>query len=198
MTTVYYVTHPDVVVDPDVPVPRWPLSDVGLARMQRLLEAPWVSGLRSVFCSTEQKALDGAGVLTHHLGIAYTALAELGETDRSSTGFMSRQEFEAVSERFFAEPDSSVRGWETAADAQRRMVEAVDRVVRRADPAGDTAIVAHGGVGALLLCSLRGVPISGDLEQPRRGPEPGTVGGCWFNFDAQSRKLLHGWSPIDL
>ena len=69
MTTVYYVTHPDVVVDPDVPVPRWPLSDVGLARMGRLLEAPWVPGLRSVFCSTEQKALDGAGVLARHLGI---------------------------------------------------------------------------------------------------------------------------------
>ncbi|MBW2281329.1 MAG: histidine phosphatase family protein [Deltaproteobacteria bacterium] len=197
MTTVYYVTHPDVVQDPEVPVPRWPLSDVGRARMERLCGAPWVSGLRSVFCSSEQKALDGAAVLARHLGVEHQVLPELGENDRSSTGFMSGDAFSAVVDRFFAEPEQSVRGWETAADAQRRMVAAVDEVVRRADGAGDTVIVAHGGVGALLMCALRGVPISREQEQPLRGPEPGTVGGCWFSFDARTRELRSAWSPID-
>lgn len=195
MSTVYYVTHPDVAVDPAVPIPRWPLSEVGLARMHALCEADWVPGLGSVWCSTEQKALDGAEILSRSTGLEYTALEAFGENDRSATGFLPPDEFWAVVECFFGEPEKSARGWERAVDAQARIVAAVDEVVRRAPP-GDAVIVAHGGVGNLLLCHLKGVPISMENEQPLRGPEPGTVGGCWFAFEGESRALLHDWNEI--
>lgn len=29
----YFITHPNVLIDPTVPVPQWPLSERGLARM---------------------------------------------------------------------------------------------------------------------------------------------------------------------
>jgi hypothetical protein len=32
MSTVYYITHPDVVISPDVPVEQWPLSLRGRAQ----------------------------------------------------------------------------------------------------------------------------------------------------------------------
>lgn len=196
MSNVYYVTHPDVVIDPEVPVPRWPLSEVGRARMRALCGTAWVRGLGSIWCSTEQKALDGAGILADATGLDYTALETLGENDRSSTGFMPPDRFWALVERFFAEPEQSVQGWETAAHAQARVVAAVAEVIRRAPP-GDAVIVAHGGVGNLLLCHLKGLPISMEQEQPLRGPEPGTVGGCCFAFDAATRALVHDWRPID-
>lgn len=196
VSNVYYITHPDVVVDPEVPVPRWPLSEIGRARMRELLEAKWVRGLGALYCSTEQKALDGAEILGEGLSLSWEALESLCENDRSATGFMAREEFEGVVERFFAEPEKSVRGWETAADAQRRIVAGVDEVVGRS-PGRDLAIVAHGGVGNLLLCHVKGVPISQSQEQPLQGPEPGRVGGCWFSFEAASRKLVSDWTPID-
>ena len=69
MTDVYYISHPDVIKDPAVPVPRWPLSARGLERMTAMLARPWVHGLGAIYCSDEQKALDGAGILAAHLGL---------------------------------------------------------------------------------------------------------------------------------
>ena len=56
----YFITHPNVVVGKDVPVPRWPLSELGQARMRNGLQQPWVKELAAIYCSTEQKAIDGA------------------------------------------------------------------------------------------------------------------------------------------
>ena len=37
MALVYFITHPDVTIDPAVPVPAWPLSPRGRARMTAIL-----------------------------------------------------------------------------------------------------------------------------------------------------------------
>jgi broad specificity phosphatase PhoE len=51
---------------------------------------------------------------------------------------------------FFARADESVRQWERAVDAQARVVAAMDEILQ--DSREQTiAIVAHGGVGTLLL-----------------------------------------------
>jgi broad specificity phosphatase PhoE len=49
------------------------------------------------------------------------------------------------------------------------------------------AIIAHGGVGTLLLCHLSGLPISRDQDQPP------TNGGNYFAFDQMTLRLIHGW-----
>jgi broad specificity phosphatase PhoE len=160
MSTVYFITHPDVVIDPSVPVPGWPLSPRGRMRMSGVLEQQWASGVRVIYCSTEQKAIDGAAIMSDALGIPYTAVPELGENDRSATGYLPGPEFDAVVGEFFRQPQESVRGWERAIDAQSRMVAATMAVLRSSPVEGDMAIVAHGGVGTLLLCHLSGSPIN--------------------------------------
>lgn len=45
MRLVYFITHPDVVIDPEIPVPRWPLSERGRERMKTLLAKPWIKYL---------------------------------------------------------------------------------------------------------------------------------------------------------
>ncbi len=190
--TVYFVTHPDVVIDPATPVPEWPLSPRGRARMAQALTLPWMSGIRAVWCSRERKALDAADVLAANLGLPISTLPVLGENDRSATGYLPGAEFEALADAFFANAEQSVRGWERAVDAQHRIIDAVDQVVSASTGSGgDIAIVSHGGVGTLLLCHLRGEPISRDYDQPRNN------GGNYFAFDAATRGLRHGWTPID-
>ncbi len=164
---VFFVTHPDVLIDPAVPVPDWPLSPRGWERMRQALGLPWVEGLGAIWCSTERKAREAAAILAERAGLPVQALAELGENDRSATGYLPRAAFEAMADRFFAHPEASIEGWERAMDAQRRIVGAVGQVAAAsAGCGGDIAILAHGGVGALLLAHLRGEPISRRHDQP--------------------------------
>lgn len=191
MTVIHFITHPEVSIDAAVPVPDWPLSPVGSRRMQAAMRQPWLAAVRSVFCSAERKAMDAAAVVANHLGLRRIVVEALGENDRSATGYLPKGEFEAVADAFFAQPDDSVRGWERARDAQRRIVDAVERAISMSVADGDVAIVSHGGVGTLFLCHLKGVAISRSEDQPGEG------GGNFFSFDAADRHLLSEWRPIE-
>ena len=68
---------------------------------------------------------------------------------------------------------------------------AVEQVIGSAPAAGDVAIVSHGGVGALLLCHLKAVPIS------RAEDQPGDGGGNRYAFHRDSRRLVSGWQSIE-
>ena len=60
MHALYFITHPEVVIDPLVPVTDWPLSPEGVQRMHLALERPWMQRLGAVFSSAERKATDAA------------------------------------------------------------------------------------------------------------------------------------------
>ncbi len=186
MPTAWFVTHPEVEIDPAVPVPDWGLSAEGHRRAALLARQPWVPGLAAVFSSAERKARETAAVLGHPVRVR----AALGENDRSATGYLAKAEFEATADRFFAQPMQSIRGWERAVDAQARIVAAVAAALAEA-PSGDVAIIAHGGVGALLRCHLAGVAIT------RAADQPGAGGGNLFGFDRDSGRLLTPWRRIE-
>ena len=101
--TFYFVSHPNVQVPPDVPVPEWPLSELGHSRMQACLRLPWVASINAIFGSPERKARDSAAHLTNHLSLPFVEMPDLQENDRSSTGYLPLQEFELVADAFFAE-----------------------------------------------------------------------------------------------
>jgi broad specificity phosphatase PhoE len=170
-----------------VPVPRWPLSELGRNRMRAGLRQPWVRELSAIYCSGEQKAVDGAAILAEHLGIGFEVMEGLGENDRSATGFLPPEEFERVADQFFASPETSVRGWERAIDAQARVVRTVEGI--RAT--GPVAIVSHGAVGTLLYCHLAGKPIERRWDQPPNG------GGNYYRFTLSPRMAHFWWRPID-
>ena len=191
MAKLRFITHPEVQIDPAVPVPDWTLSPRGRERMHRMLHQPWVRGLGGIWCSTERKAIDAAQIIGDAIGIVPLMLPGLGENDRSATGYLAKPEFEATADAFFAHPQSSVRGWETAVDAQRRIATAIETVVQRTSAGRDIAVISHGAVGALYLCRLKACPIS------RLEDQPGTGGGNFYCFDTTNQTLQHGWMPID-
>jgi len=128
----HFITHPEVVIDPAVPVPDWPLSAEGVRRMALALDRPWMSNLGAIFSSAERKATDAARIMAERFGLSIVIVERLVENDRSATGYLPKAEFEAVANAFFARPEESVRGWERAADAQSRVVAAVESILTRA------------------------------------------------------------------
>lgn len=187
MARLFFITHPDVTVDPRIDVRRWRLSDTGITRMRAFAEVPVVADLRAIWSSGEAKAIEAAGILAAGLGLGVQVDDDLGENDRSATGFLPPEEFEQVADRFFADPEQSVRGWEPAASAQRRIGAAMDRILAGHD-GGDIAIVAHGAVGSLLLCKYLGQPISRAADQPFQGH--------YWLANLPDRAILHRWKPI--
>jgi broad specificity phosphatase PhoE len=188
VTSLRYITHPQVAIEPDVPVTRWSLSAIGVERAEAMCRQPWAAEVRRIVSSDEVKAVQTAEVLARHVGVAVEVRPGIGENDRSSTGFVPPDRFEQLADRFFADPEASVEGWERAVDAQARIAAGLADLL--ADEAGgDVAVVGHGGVGTLWWCALAGRPID------RRHDQPGQ--GHYFTVDRADGAVLHGWRPVD-
>ena len=185
-----YLTHPQVTIDPAIPVPQWSLSELGTARMRSLAREPWPRRFRRVVASEEVKAREAAALLAEALGVARESAEGLHENDRSSTGFLSPAEFERVADAFFANPTESVLGWETALAAQRRIAQAIEAVLAAA-PSSPTIFVGHGGVGTLLKCHCADLPIARAHDQP-------VGGGNHFGFTLAPRRIVYDWRPLGM
>ncbi|MBK9080901.1 MAG: histidine phosphatase family protein [Rhizobiales bacterium] len=189
MARAFYVTHPQVRIDPAIPVPDWGLSDIGRARAEAAAGRGWARGLARIVASAERKAVETADLLAAPRGLGVEIRPLMHENDRSATGFLPPPEFEAVADAFFARPLESVRGWERAADAQARIL-AEAQAALAGWTGGDIAFVGHGGVGTLLWCALASVAIDRRHDQLAGG-------GCVFSFDIATRRVHGGWRRFE-
>jgi broad specificity phosphatase PhoE len=189
MSLVRYLTHPQVNIDPAIPVPSWGLSEIGRARVESVGSTRQLSRTTQIVSSAERKAIETAEIIAGRLNVAAEVREAMHENDRSATGFLVPDEFQAVADRFFAQPQISVRGWERAVDAQSRIVREVEHILARDEP-GDILFVGHGGVGTLLYCYYAGVAIARTHDQPAGG-------GCFFAFTKEGRRVQHSWYPLE-
>lgn len=181
-----YICHPEVVIDPAVPVPRWHLTDAGAARMRQFAAA--LSPPAAVWASTECKAIEAAGFLAARFGLGVRVHPGLDEIDRSSTGYLPHDEHDRAADALFAHPELSHRGWERAIDVQARAARAWAEIME-ASPSGPVAVVGHGGAGTLLLCRLAAWPIARWHDAPRAG--------CFWVADRATGAVRHGWRPLE-
>jgi broad specificity phosphatase PhoE len=188
MATVFFITHPEVEIDPTVPVPMWGLNAAGKRRTKAMLKQPWIKTIDKIYTSYEQKAMDTAEIIAKHLHMGFERVESLGEIDRTSTGFLAPDTFEKARVTFFTNSQDSYRGWETAEAAQERIVDVVELLVHN-NQGKTLALCSHGAVGTLLLCALEGEVITPQKDQPRAG--------CYFAFESEGMKLIYDWKLID-
>jgi len=187
---VRYLTPPQILIEPIKGSRSWSLNSTGASRVARLASRhSRLQFTRHIVSSPETKAMETATPLAQALGLTVDVRENMREHDQSSTGFLSKRELEQTSSAFFSQPERSVRGWEAASAAQRRIMSEVDACLDR-DLLGDVLIVGHGGVGALLYCGLSGRAID-------RGHVQDMGGGVWFEFDSILRQPLAGWQPME-
>ena len=185
-----YISHAQVEIDPNVPVPNWSLSARGRERTKGFAEAVLVKGLKRIVTSDETKARETAAIIGAALGIEPEVAEGLGEIDRSVPGYVPADRFEELANLCFAKPEESAEGWERAIDAQKRIVKALDKVLAGHDPSLPIAIVGHGGVGTLLKSHLAHRPISRAGDQPLGG-------GNAYMMRLTDRLLLGDWMPFE-
>jgi broad specificity phosphatase PhoE len=161
---IYYLSHPEVAIDPATAPPLWTLSDLGRARVRALSARGWPGGAVAVVSSPEVKAVETAALL----GLPFVCDPGMGEVDRSATGYVPPERHEALADALFARPAVSAEGWERALDAQARVLAAFHRALEAAGDA-DLLLVGHGGVGTLLWCALTASPIRRSADQPGQG-----------------------------
>lgn len=189
-----YLTHPQVLQNPDVPVPQWGLSPLGRQRVEAFAARQVVPKGAMIFSSTERKALDLAEIIAGDASSAIITDEAMGENDRSATGYLTPTLFEATANRFFGEPETSVDGWERAVDAQARIVAAVTHALSRAPADRPVVFCGHGAVGTLLKCHIGRRKISRAEDQGHTG-NPG--GGNGFAFDLDAMALGSEWTAME-
>ncbi len=186
MATLRYVSHPAVVIDPDVPVPNWGITAAAKERVHMMCQQPWIPSVRRIISSAETKAFETASIVGLVLGLDVEVRPATGETDRSSTGYVSHDRHEELANEMFAFPEKRASGWERAIDVQARVLHALDDVLSSTE---DVLVVGHGGAGTLLYCALAGVAINRAADQQRAG--------SYFAVDLATRTPLHPWRLID-
>jgi broad specificity phosphatase PhoE len=186
----YYLTHPQVEIAPSIPVPQWSLSEKGRARVEKVRNASWLRSITRIVSSDERKATETSAILATAIGIGFETQPDMGENDRSATGYLEPAAFEAAADCFFARPETSWKGWERAVDAAGRIAGAVDRILDDHDKSKPILFVGHGAVGTLLKCRVAGRAISRNEDQPGGG-------GNVFAFRLADRRLVCDWTPIE-
>lgn len=181
-------------MDPAVPVPLWGLSAEGRGRAEAFVGRGVVPVGAMVFSSRETKALELAELVAAAAGTPVFSDHLMGENDRSATGFLPPALFEEHADRFFAQPQQSVEGWERAIDAQARVVSTVRTALASVPPGVPVIFCGHGAVGTLLKCRIGSRRISRDEDQSRIGVQGG---GNGFVFDLAARQLLTDWTPME-
>ncbi|MBO6919905.1 MAG: histidine phosphatase family protein [Rhizobiaceae bacterium] len=189
----YYITHPQVNVDPEIDVPKWGLSKAGKQRIDSLAEKlaheGSVASKFKIVSSDETKAIETAEPIANVLSSELIIDPLMGENDRSATGFLPPEKFEQIADQFFANPSENILGWESAGDAQERIVARYN-FHRCNHPDYDLIFVGHGAVGTLLYCYLAGEEIDRKFDQTGGG-------GNFFKIDLVSQLALSHWRSIE-
>jgi len=111
MAKLFFITHPEVIINPEVPVPQWDLSEVGRRRLGSLLRKPWINDIGFIYSSEETKALSAGEAIARYVGSPHVILSALGEVDRSSTGYLDMDKHDLAVAELFRNPEVSYQGW---------------------------------------------------------------------------------------
>ncbi len=191
MRYLFYLSHPQVNIDPEQPVTDWSLSNTGWARIMALAGRRWPKAPAHVFSSPETKARQTAAILATPLGVPVNILPRTGEVDRSATGYLPHDDHEAQADLLFGDPTNSANGWERAVDAQARMLASLAQI-QRTHQQGDLLMVGHGAVGSFLWCAISGRRI-------HRSEDQSPNGGCiWMaGLTTTGAKPIQSWAPME-
>ncbi|MDP2704059.1 MAG: histidine phosphatase family protein [bacterium] len=153
--TFYFLRHAEVEIDKEVPVSSWRLTKEGKRVAYELAEQGIFDDVDMVVASEESKAIETAEPIAKRLGVELTCVAEFGEMNRDSGGFLPKKDFDRAIKFSLTNLDESKNEWEKGRDALLRFEGAIDRIDSEYENK-NVLIVAHGCVVNLYFAHLLG------------------------------------------
>lgn len=185
MTKLIFITHPAVIIDPKTPIDQWSLSEKGRQEVEALGSENFWNSVDVIYSSSEPKATTVVGIVSKKRSIALPPDYKrdcLGEI-RNRT-FIEPSKFSVAVGEWYAHLTENPNGWESVADAQKRIVECVTSLMTK-NKGKTVVMVGHGGTGTLLLCQIKGATPSFD-------DDPLTT-GCIAVYDWDNQKIISPW-----
>lgn len=176
---ILYLSHPEVKIDPKIPVPDWELSNIGRRRLVAATARGWPGRGWRIITSPETKAQQTAEHIANAFALPLHIHPDMGEVDRSAIGYLPADQYKAVAKALFDTPTIGPKGAESAQDASIRITKALHEVL--AEVSDNMLFIGHGAVGSFLWCSLTQTPITRAADQTRCGSLwAGTYGATGF------------------
>lgn len=164
---ILYLSHPEVKIVPQTPVPEWEISDQGRRRLRAATARGWPGRGWRIVTSPETKAQQTAELIANAFALPLHIHPDMGEVDRSATGYLGHDQHAGLAKALFADPETGPKGWESAMAASVRITKAFQEVM--AEVSGNLLFVGHGAVGSFLWCALTKTPITPAADQTRGG-----------------------------
>jgi broad specificity phosphatase PhoE len=150
MAKLILVKHASPQIVPRVVSHRWVLAEEGCRRCDWLTDELTAQGVTRLYSSLEPKALETAALVAVKIGLVVEPCRDLHENDRTGMGFVEPDVLQRRLREFFAQPDRTVIGNETANGALRRFAQSIRNIASKAH-GNASAIVTHGTVLSLFV-----------------------------------------------
>ncbi len=190
MSCLIFLTHPEVVIDPDVPVQNWSLSDNGKNLLYKSLRRGALPQIDHVFSSPERKAMDASAIIRNHFNCDVTILDKFGELDRSSTGYLPEDQHHTISSLAFEYPGVSIQGWERVDDMKDRIIRCFHKIEASIENGATVLASGHGGSGFALYLYLQGLS---NYDRKLSPPSMGSI----FSYSPAKQTIELEWTRLD-
>lgn len=175
------VRHARPISIKDLPASKWEISEEGIRDTEKIVEHIRKYKPKHIFTSKEPKAISTATVIANKFQLPVKEKPDLHEHDRSNVRlFKDKGMFREKVTEMFENPGKLIFGKETANEAQKRFVEAVNRISESND--GNCLIVSHGTVMTLYTSyynEINPIEFWGKLTLP-----------CLIVLEKNSKKLI--------
>ncbi len=143
---IIFIRHSKSLVNPDVPIATWALSDEGVDLAKKLKKVLGVKSIEVIYSSLQPKALETAILATKDLGIPIRTHKDLTESTSFTNKFVNLQQLEENTREYYKNPDLSINNGETSKEAVLRFNTAINEIVRIEKGRKVIGIVSHGSI----------------------------------------------------
>jgi broad specificity phosphatase PhoE len=142
---IVFIRHSKSLVNPDIPIPTWGLSEEGVTLAKKLNELIQIKTLDVIYASLQTKAIETAVLVTKNTGIPIKTDNRLTETTSFTNKFVNLEQLEQNTKNYYSNPKISINNGETLEEALNRFNTAISDITKFENK-DNIGIVSHGNI----------------------------------------------------
>lgn len=149
------IRHSQSIINPDIPIVTWGLSDKGVELAKNLHNNSHVKQVQVIYASFQPKALETAILATKNAGVSVKPDDRLTEITSFTNRFIADStEYKQSIDNFYSGRAERLSGGESAREALKRFTQAVREIVDGEKSHEVVGIVSHGNILAHFVCQF--------------------------------------------